>query len=175
MKAKAIAILMAAGLSGCVQSTVIHRSGGQVVDLDAHTRLLVSVSGVETQPAQVEFAGVPKSKDGEPMHRVLHGSDGAVLFAYDLEVKKAGAGGAYQFLLKPVGKGPTFDAIRKVTLQGQEAVRVELMEEPGTGRKVEDIFRLMPAEGTGADTHTDAFGAHVQMVHSFFRKLFHGE
>jgi hypothetical protein len=60
-------------------------------------------------------------------------------------------------------------------VQGQEAVRVELMEEPGTARKVEDIFRLIPAEGTGADAHTDAFGAHVQMVHSFFRKLLHGD
>jgi hypothetical protein len=182
MKMKAIAIPMAAGLAamvlgGCAAhlDTSKHTSGGQVVDLDARTRLLVSVSGVETQPAQAEFAGVPKSKDGEPIHRVLHGSDGTVLFAYDLAVRKAGTGGAYQLSLKPAGKGPTFDAAREVTVQGQEAVRVELMEEPGTSRKIEDIFRLVPADRTGEDLHANAFGAHMQMVHSFFHKLFQGD
>jgi hypothetical protein len=166
-------ILLAAGLAGCDHAESV--SGKQVVtvDLDARTRLIVSVEGVQTRPASAEFE---RSKEGEPIHRILQSADGKTLFAYDLEVHKSGTAGLYHFLLKPAGNGPTFASTGEVTMKAHEdAVRVELMEQPGTGRKVEDVFRLVDFEGHASEAHDTSIGAHLRRVHEMIRQWVHGD
>jgi hypothetical protein len=171
MKTKTTAVLMAASLWGCAHVET-EEPAAQIIELDGRNRLVVLVSGVQAHPVAGQGTRVRISKAGEPMHRVLEGADGKVLFAYDLEVKKGATNGAYQFQLKPADQGPTFDSVREVTVQGKEAVRVELMEYPGSERKVEDVFRLLPVDTVPQERHASGFDAHVQMVHSMLRHLF---
>jgi hypothetical protein len=167
------AFLSAVGFIGCQPAVSLHVARGQIINLDARTRLVVWVEGVQTRSSDIEVGSV--SKEGEPIHRVLHGDDGNVLFAYDLQISKAGTGGAYHFLLKPAGKGPTFDGNREVTVSSrEEAVRVELMEQPGTGRKVEDVFRLVDSEGHASEAH-QMIGAHLRRAHEMIYRWIHGD
>jgi hypothetical protein len=171
---KTLLILLAVGSTACESATVVQRvPGGQVVDLDAGKRLVLQVEGVHTKSGESD--GVSKAKDGEPIHRVLRDGDGNVLFAYDLQVSRSGKDGAYDFLLKPAaGKAPTFEASRKVTLNAQDAVRVELMEQQGTGRKVEDVLSLVDTSGSASDVH-NAIGAHLRAMHERFYRWVHGD
>ena len=158
------AMLVTLGLTGC-QTTV-----PPSVRIDKETRLFVSVEGIRESTTPL----VPSSTEGEPIHRTLQNGDGRILFAYDLEVSKTDTADAYRFLLKPADDGPTFDASREVTVSTHDdSVRVELMEEPGTGRKVEDVYRLLKGRPWGP--HDSMFQQHVYMVHSFFRRLLDGE
>lgn len=153
------AILAITGLTGCQPAAT-----GQSVRIDAATQLVVSVEGVAAHPK----ARTSEPAEGEPMHRVLQGSDGKTLFAYDLEVSKSGSAGGYRFLLKPADSGPTFDAVREVTVNNRDdAVRVELMEEPGTGRKIEDVFHLSDPPPT--------IGGHLMELHNRFFRWVHGQ
>ena len=162
----AIAVLIALVLAGCAHFQGVQKSGAQLIELDGENRLAIAVDGVETRATPVHFVS---ARAGGPLHRVLQGGDGRILFAYNLDVKKIQTDGSYRLLLRPAGVGSTFAAVREVTLNSKDIVRVQLMEEPGTGRKVEDVFRLMPAEANAADP-----AAHLQRIHTFFRNLFHG-
>jgi hypothetical protein len=166
--------LLAAASMACVEVHSIPRvAGGQLIDLDAGKRLVVQVEGVQTKSD--EFDGVWRAREGEAIHRVLQSRGGTILFAYDLRVRKSGAGDGYRFELKPAaGKAPTFDASREVTVNAQDAVRVELMEQQGTGRKVEDVFRLVDTSGNAAETHF-AIGAHLRAAHQLIYRWVHGE
>lgn len=164
-----LTILLALGSAAC--DTSKHLSIGQAVDLEAGKRLVVHVEGVQNKPGAAENYSM--ARDGEPIHRILRSADGTVLFSYDLQVSKSGEG-AYTFLLKPADKGPTFAATREVTMNAHDAVRIQLMEQPGTGRKVEDVFMLADADGTAAETHA-AIGAHLRKMHQMIYNWVHGE
>jgi len=164
---KAFSVSIALALAGCAHFQSVESSGAQLIELDGENRLAVAVEGVDTHAMPVQFVSAGA---GEPLHRVLQGADGKVLFAYNLDVKKNPAAGSYRLLLRPAGAGSTFAAVREATVRGKDSVRVQLMEEPGTGRKVEDVFRLVKAEENMADPQ-----AHLKRIHAFFRNLFHGE
>ena len=169
------AALALAALTACQNAAPVNVSGGQLIGVDQHTRLLVSVEGVKTRPTPVESAGVPNPGAGEPIHRVLESSDGKVLFAYDLQIGKSGADGAYRILLKPAKKTPTFAASREVTVKSHEdVVRVELMEQPETGQKIVDVFRLLDREG-GDSGESPSVSQHLRQVHNFLFHMFHGK
>ncbi len=168
-----ISILMAIGSTACDTAKSSSFSGAQVVELAAGKHLVLRVDGVQSKSGESE--GVSKAKDGEPIHRVLQSPDGTVLFAYDLQVNKSGAG-AYRFVLNPAeGKAPTFQVSREVTLDAQDAVRVELMEQQGTGRKVEDVLSLVDSAGKPSGAHDDAFMQHLYAMHQRIYHWIHGE
>jgi hypothetical protein len=164
-------ILLVVSLAGCHPMPFSLASGGQLIDLDARTSLAVSVEGVQARPTASESGRVPRSKEGETIHRVLQNAEGKILFAYDLEVRR-GESGTYTFVLKPAGKGPTFDARRELTVAHQDAVRVELMEQPDTGRKVVDVFRLV---GRTSEVHEISIGAHLRRAHEMVFQWIHGQ
>lgn len=164
---KIFAVVAAVLLAGCAHFQGVQKSGTQVIALDTKTGLAVAVDGVLTRATPI----VRQALNGtEPIHRVLQGGDGNFLFAYDIDVTKASSAGAYQLRLKPARSGATFATVREVTVRGKDTVRVELMEQPETGRKVEDVFSLVALEENTADP-----GTHLNHIHAFFRNLFHGD
>jgi hypothetical protein len=115
---------------------------------------------------------------GQPIHRVLRNNSGKVLFAYDLDVAKYAPGtgpegATYRFLLKPAEGGPTFAAAREVNvIPENEAVRVELMVQPGTTNKVVDVFSLSASPATAENT---GFVDHLMAMHNHLFKWLHGK
>jgi hypothetical protein len=127
-------------------------------------QLTVKVEGAGTPPL-----GISEAAPGEPIHRVVTGRDGKVLFAYDLEVRKQGESGKYRLLLKPSQQKPTFEKAREVTVNPQdESVRVELMERPGTGEKVVDVFSFR------SDSQEFSPMAHLRQLHNHLFRMVHG-
>lgn len=167
-----IAVLFVMTLTGCARVDTDNHVGMTIIRLNSKTSLAVSVTGAAAPTAPISYQTASTAPDGSPMHRVLQSGDGSILFAYDIQVRKET--GKYRVELRPAKQGPTFDAVREVTLSGDETVKVELMEEAATGRKVEDVFRLLPAEGTqrGAEPNTLEF--HLYHVHSVIRSWLHG-
>ncbi len=165
--------------TGCDHVATIHVQQGQVqpgqaVNLDARTKLLVSTEGGPGQPPAPRLLGSPTSK--EPIHRVLETSDGNVLFGYDLQVGKADSAGSYRLILRPAATGPTFRKSREVTVENRDAVvRVELMEQPETGKKIVDVFRL--ADRTDADLQAELNSplAHLKAFHDHIFHMLHGQ
>jgi hypothetical protein len=119
------------------------------------TRLRVSTNGAEAQTAVV----------GETVHRVLRGSDGKVLFAYDLEAKKM-PDGLFRLQLKPSQQKPTFEKERAITVGWKNGVQVDLMEKPGTGQKITDLFYV---------GQTPTIGGHLMQLHNHLYKMVHGD
>jgi hypothetical protein len=156
------ALFIAASLAGCHQTV---SSNGQVVQLDGATSLAIAVSGATTLPAPVASV-LPGPKPGDPIHRVLKSADGKVLFAYDLTVDKGGDGESYRLRLKPAAGGPTFAAAREVTVQAQDRVAVELMEQPADGRKLMDNFTVI---------RTQSLHSQLMAMHARLYKWVHGE
>ena len=160
-------VVLAIGLTGCDHlATAVRARARLQVELDAKTRLTLWVEGADSH-----LAGVPQSAPGEPIHRVFEGKDGAVLFAYDLEVGKRGADGSYHFLLKPSQQKPTFAVARDVVITPPNLLRVELLERPGTDDKVVDVFSLQ--QRTADDQTRNNPMNHMQKVHNFMFRLFH--
>jgi hypothetical protein len=158
---KKYSILLAAGLAGCHAAA----TNVQLIDLDDNTRLVVVVEGAPTSQTPVAMV-IPGPKPGDPIHRVLRSADGRILFAYDLEVKKGGGSEPYTFLLKPAVKGPTFASVREAALSTREgSFRVELMEQPATGRRIEDVYSVLENE---------SFGTHLMRLHNQFFHWVHG-
>jgi hypothetical protein len=150
----AAGILMTAGLSGCGQA-------------GASTALTVRTESADSSQAQT-LSGTNEA----PIHRVLRGADGKVLFAYDLTLAQSGADGPWHLLLKPAaGGGPTFATARSVDMKGTgEAVRVELLQRPGTGDKVVDVFTLSETAPASEGIH-----AHLMAMHNHLWKWIHGQ
>jgi hypothetical protein len=159
-KTSAVLIAVAAaGLAGCAAH--VESSNLQTVRLDDDTSLAIVVDGAPTVPAPVASV-LPGPKPGDAIHRFLKSSDGKVLFAYDLRIDRSGADGSYNVVLKPAAGGPTFAATRTVAIPPPPGtVQVELMEQPGTGRKVEDGFRIF----RGQSFHSRLLAIHNQFYH----------
>jgi hypothetical protein len=170
MKKHSIAASIALWMAGCAHVQSVGNTGGQAIQLDAKTLLDVRVEGVNARPTPEKFLAVPTWKEGEPMHRVLYGADGALLFAYDIGIQKGS--GAYRLSLSPSGAGSTFAETREISVNSTGTVRVELMEEPATGRKVEDVFRLAPIE-TRLE-FADPM-AHLRGIHELIARHLHGD
>jgi hypothetical protein len=128
--------------------------------------LSVAVEGVEARSVG-EIQG--SARDGQTIHRVLQGDDGKLLFAYDLAIKRGDAG-SYIIVLKPAaGNGPTFAATREVTLTADDrVVRVDLLEQPSTGRKVTDVLHV------GTDQPM-TIHSHLISIHNQFWRWIHGQ
>jgi hypothetical protein len=106
-----------------------------------------------------------------PIHRILRGSDGKTIFAYDLRVGQAGTDGIHRLVLMPSESGPTFSATRTVNLKpGADAVRVELLAKPGTSQKVVDVFTFAEV----AD-RTPGIIDHLMEAHNRFFRWVHGQ
>jgi hypothetical protein len=172
-KANCFAVMALGGLTACGSAVSLHKSSAaQLIDVDAQTRLRVRVEGGDAHPSGALLGAVAKPSPGAPIHRVLEGSDGKVLFAYDLEVGKGAADGLYHFVLKPSSKKPTFEGLREVAVRPRgDSVRVELMERPETGEKVVDVFELGGREDV---TVKERKNLHAQ-IHSFMMHLFEGK
>jgi hypothetical protein len=166
----ATVVLFAAGVAGCQTADSPHSPTGEAVQLDKTHLLMIGVEGV--QPGNpTDVAQYLRNQSGEPIHRSLEDGHGKVLFTYDLQVAKSEPDGTFTFLLKPAGAGPTFAATRKVTLQtAGDTARIELMEQPGTGRKIADVFRVQKFE-----FHDMSFGEHLLAAHNRFFKWVHGQ
>jgi hypothetical protein len=122
-------------LAGCQA----HGVAGMSIELDAKNWLLVEAEGAQTIHTRMVI-----SAPEEAIHRVLTNGDGKVLFAYDVSVGKRGEEGSYRLTLQPAQQKPTFAAAREVTFKAPEdSVRVELMERPGTGEKIVDVFSVV--------------------------------
>jgi hypothetical protein len=162
-RSTALAVLTAAVLAGCHGTTA---SNMQMIRLDSDTSLAIVVNGAQTLPSTVASV-LPGPQPGDPIRRFLKSADGKILFAYDLQVKKS-AGGSYQALLKPASSGPTFAAIREVALPGPDEgmAQVELMEQPSTGSKIVDGFRIF----RGQSLHSQLLAMHNQ-----FYRWVHGD
>jgi len=166
MKGILISILAASCMVACQVSYSPNATARQAILVADGTLLSVAVEGVEARSAG-EIQG--SARDGQTIHRVLQGDDGKPLFAYDLAVKRGDAG-SYTIVLKPAaGNGPTFAATREVTLTPDDrAVRVDLMEEPSTGRKVTDVLHL-------ASEHPVTVRSHLLALHNQFFRWIHGQ
>lgn len=159
--------------TGCDHVATMQVQQGQAVNLDAQTKLVVSTEGGPAQSPATRLVGSPTSK--EPIHRVLESSDGKVLFGYDLQVGKALPAGSYRLILKPAATGPTFRKSREVTVKTRDdVVRVDLMEQPETGQKIVDVYRL--ADRTDADIHAEMSSplAHLKAFHDHIFHMLHG-
>ena len=168
-------VLVATGLAACTVAVQHARTSGlQVVKLDSKTQLVVQVEGATTQPVSAQSPA--ESNEGEPIHRILQSGDGTVLFAYDLQVfTKKGDRGDYAFVLKPAGTGPTLKSSREVAVKARgEAIRVELMEQPDTGEKIADVFRLENVPTVAMKLHETSFGEHVMQIHNAIFHWIHG-
>jgi hypothetical protein len=117
------------------------------------TRLKVSTEGAGPQTVAV----------GETAHRVLRNSEGKILFAYDLQANRTGAG-LFRISLKPAQQQPTFVKEREVTVAANESVRVDLLEKPGTGQKITDVFSL---------AQDAPIGAHLMQLHNHLYRMVH--
>jgi hypothetical protein len=156
-----ISVVAAAGMVACQTSYSAHPAARQAILLGNGALLSVAVEGVEARDAG-EIQG--SARDGQTIHRVLRDENGKPLFAYDLAVTRGDAG-SYTLVLKPAaGNGPTFSATREVTLTPNDsAVRVDLMEQPSTGRKVTDVLHL-------ANERPIKIHSHLMALHNqFFR------
>ena len=162
-KSAVLIAVAAAGLAGCHGSTP---SNMQMIKLDEDTSLAITVLGTQTLPVPVASV-LPGPKPGDSIHRFLKSADGRVLFAYDLQLERKGADGAYKALLKPVSSGPTVASIREVTIpRPPGSVGVELLEQPGAGREVVDMFRIF----RGQSLHGQLLAMHNQ-----FYRWVHGD
>jgi hypothetical protein len=157
-------VAAASMLSGCVSVEVTQT---QEIPLNDHARLIMSVEGAQTSGI---VGGASRPKEGEPFHRILRDSDGKVVFAYDMDVSGSPTGESYNFVLKPAGTGPTFATSRKVTAALNGGVKVELMEQPGTGRQIVDVFRVVKQEN-----EPESFGSHLMALHNRFFHWVHGQ
>jgi hypothetical protein len=156
-------------LTACAPSG---RDAGQMIQMDARNWLSIRVDGVQARGSAP--GGIPR--DGEPIHRVLQSADGKILFQYDLAVRRTAPNEAWHFLLKPAGSGPTFASAREVSVTSRlDTVRVELMENPATGRKVADVFTLLNVDERDAELHSASFSAHAKKFHSMLRHFIHGD
>ncbi len=166
MRKVLISILAAAGMVACQTSDSAHATARQAMLVDSGTLLSVSVEGVEARSAG-EIHG--SARDGQTIHRVLQDDNGKPLFAYDLAVKRGDAG-SYTLVFKPAaGEAPTFAATREVTLRPDDrAVRIDLMEQPSTGRKVTDVLHL-------ATDRPMSLGSHLIAIHNQFFRWVHGQ
>jgi hypothetical protein len=158
---------VAVGILAACGTVDVTRIRGEVIPLNDRASLVMSVEGAQTSGI---VGGASRPKDGEPFHRILRDSDGKVVFAYDLEVSSSPSGETYSFVLKPAGAGPTFATSRKVTAVLNGGVRVELMEQPGTGRQIVDVFRVVPQENS-----QESFGSHLMALHNRFFHWVHGQ
>jgi len=163
-------VLAAAGAAGCQTTDSAQPLQRQAVRLDDSTILTVQVEGV--QPGSAPAASVfRRSNESEPIHRILEDGSGKALFTYDLQLSRSEPDGAYTFLLKPAGQGPTFASSRKVTMKSSDdAVRVDLMEQPDTGRKISDVYRVQKSA-----THAMSLHAHLMALHERLYRWVHGE
>ena len=162
-----VTTVAAAGvLAGCGAVTVTHVKS-QSIALNDHASLLMFVEGAQTSGI---VGGGSRPKEGEPFHRILRDSDGKVVFAYDLDVSSSPTGDTYSFVLKPAGAGPTFATSRKITAALNGGVKVELMEQPGTGRQIVDVFRVVKQEN-----EPESFGSHLIALHNRFFRWVHGQ
>ncbi len=149
-----LGILAALALVGCGHGSQEFQS--IVVD----KKVLAVTTAGETAGASTGSQNVDL---GETVHRVIHGKAGEILFAYDLSVKR-GNPGAYVLHLKPAAQAPTFARERSVSIQevGQ-SVRVELMENPQTGKTLADAYRFFQPVTLGS-LHRDLVRAlHLEM------------
>ncbi len=135
-----------------------------------HLALTVHMEGAQVQAGPKEVMLVP-SNTGEAVHRILKNSSGKALFAYDIKAGKDDGAGNYHFLLAPAaGTIPTFESTRELAVKaGEESVKVELMEQPGTGRKIADVLQVNAFE-----SHS-AIQEHLIRFHSMIRAWVHGE
>jgi hypothetical protein len=161
-----ISVLAAAGTIACQTSYSEHAAARQAMSLGNGALLSVAVEGVEARSAG-EVQG--SARDGQTIHRVLQDDNGKPLFAYDLAVKRGDAG-SYTIVLKPAaGNGPTFAATREVTLTPDDrAVRIDLMEQPSTGKKVTDVLHV------GTDRPM-TIHSHLIAIHNQFWRWVHGQ
>jgi len=162
-------LALAAGLSGCHGMV---NTSSQQIELDPQNALQVTVQGAEIYPVAGDKTSASKPRPGEPIHRTLISRGGSVLFAYDLQVGKADKPGSYRFLLQPAKQGPTFKSTREVVVTRADVVRVELMEQPETGQKIEDVFvigrKVVQKEMTDPIEHLKAL--HNAVFHYFHDK-----
>jgi hypothetical protein len=166
MKNVFVAALALAGLAGCQHFSVAHRIDRSVA-VDKKTRLTAHAEGADLQASIVQ-----PTTPGEPIHRLLRNPAGKVLFAYDVEVVKGATDGAYNLRLKPSGQKPTFAAVREVAVKSrQESVRVDLMENPGTGEKVTDVLQLLPND---ASNEMMSPASHLMKLHNMVFRYFNG-
>jgi len=166
-KAFCVTTMAAAGILAACGPVEVTQIRGEVIPLNDHASLVMSVEGAQTSGI---VGGASRPKEGEPFHRILRDKDGTVVFAYDLDVSSSPTGETYSFALKPAGKGPTFATSRKVTAALYGGVRVELMEQPGTGRQIVDVFRVVPQENS-----QESFGSHLMALHNRFFYWVHGQ
>jgi hypothetical protein len=166
MKRVLVSVLAAAGMVACQTSKSLQAPAAQSIEVGEGTRLVVAVEGVEARNAG-EIQG--SASGGQVIHRVVQDDSGKPLFAYDLAVKRGDAG-AYTFILKPAaGKGPTFAGTREVTLTPEDrAVRVDLMEQPSTGKRVTDVLRL-------SNERPMTLHSHLMAIHNQFFHWIHGD
>ncbi len=151
-----LGILAALAVTGCGNGT--HEFQSIIVDKKV---LAVSTAG-ETDGASTGSQNVGL---GETVHRVIHGKQGETLFAYDLAIQR-GDPGTYVLHLKRAAQEPTFARERSVSIQevGQ-SVRVELMENPQTGKKIADAYRFFQPVTLGS--------LHRDLVHALHLEI-HG-
>jgi hypothetical protein len=167
-------------LGGCAADTAAHRaipSHGEVQQVvafsgsrpgGARTLLIFSTEG-SGAPA-VKDPPIAEYKPGVPIHRVVQNADGKPLFAYDLDISK-NEGGAYRIAVRPAADGPTFKSTREVTVnRDQEAVRVDLLEQPQTGRKVSDWVSVVTAHD-----EQQSLPRHLVELHNRIFRWMHGE
>jgi hypothetical protein len=172
-------VLAAAVFGLACASCVEHgssRVGSQLIDLDAKTRIMVQVEGAIAQPGPVLYADLRGANGGAPIHRELQGLDGKALFAYDLTIRKSAPAGNFRFQLNPAaGNTPTFAKTREVALTPQDdTVRVVLMEQPATGKKIVDVFHVLERRPNSEDTPM-TFQSHLMALHNRFFKWVHGD
>ena len=151
---KHIGILAVLALGGCGHGSQEFQS--IIVD----KKVLAVTTAGETAGASTGSQNVDL---GETVHRVIHGKQGETLFAYDLAIHR-GVAGTYVLHLKPTAGAPTFARERSVSIQevGQ-SVRVELMENPLTGKKIADAYRFFQPVTLGS-LHRDLVRAlHLEM------------
>jgi len=157
----------AMGLLACCHSVAVTQVRGQTIPLNDHAILVMGVEGAQSSGIT---GGASRPKEGEPFHRILRDSDGKVVFAYDLDISRSPTGETYSFVLKPAGAGPTFATSRKVTAALNGGVKVELMEQPGTGRQIVDVFRVVQQEN-----EPESFTSHLMALHNRFFHWVHGQ
>jgi len=163
MKKVFAAMVALGGLVGCT----VNFSHARSVAVDKKTRLTAHAEGADLQASIVQ-----PTTPGEPIHRLLRNPAGKVLFAYDVEVLKGATDGSYNLRLKPSGQKPTFAAVREVAVKSrQESVRVDLMENPGTGEKVTDVLQLLPND---ASDEMMSPAAHLMKLHNMVFRYFNG-
>jgi hypothetical protein len=149
----------------CVLALAWPALGQVMVQLDSQTMLMISTRMNDAKGETVGIRG-EVTVGGNEVHRVLRDPGGRIVFAYDLEVAGPVTGPPFRIRVKPLSAGysrtlqatplATFESEREVVVSPGGTATIELLAQPGTGRKIVDVLEALDRPAVAAMAQAEA-------------------